>query len=432
LHGRHLGSDNPSHRNDVVVIGAGVVGLSAALELRKRGLSVCVLDRSGAGGGQSSRNWGFIRQQGRAIEELPLMVESNKIWSQLERDLGFEAEWRQGGNLRLTDSPERAEDYRQWVEVAGSYGLHSRVVERNEVEAIMPGFAGQYLLAIFTPSDGQVNPVKAMRGYLLAARSSGVEVYENLPALEIVTAGGRVEGVMTSEGFIGASKVIVAAGVGSAALLRGVGIHMPIQFVTQTVALTSAVPWLTDACVWTGEIGFRQTRSGGIVFAAGGRGDVKVDAEALSTMISPGQFKQALGMYWKNREYLRVRPKGVTRLLTSPRRISVHGDSVRYSDVGESFDILTNFFPQLRCEVAMAWGGTIDGTPDGLPILEALREPVGLAVATGLSGHGFGIGPAVGKTIAELVTSGSSSHDLLPFRLRRFREGKANAPRPLL
>jgi len=102
------------------------------------------------------------------------------------------------------------------------------------------------------------------------------------------------------------------------------------------------------------------------------------------------------------------------------------------SDVAHSLETLSRYFPELRCDVTMAWAGTIDGTPDALPVLAAVEQPSGLVVATGMSGHGFGIAPVVGRIVADLVTSGGSSYDLNPFRLQRFREGRAKAPQHLL
>jgi len=268
LHGR-LGSDELPRRADVVVLGGGIVGLAAAYELAEQGMKVCLLDRSQAGSAQSTRNWGFIRQQGRSVEELPIMIEATQMWLELEKRLGCDMDLVQGGNLRLTDSPDRAEDYRRWIDMARSFGLDSRVARAEEVEQIMPGFAGRYLMAIFTPSDGQVNPVKAVAAYVHALRALDVEIYEDYKATAIVTAANQVVGVQTDDGFIGTSTVVLAAGAGSKALLRSVGLEVPIHFVGQTVALTTAVPKLTNACVWTGKIGFRQARSGGIVLVVG-------------------------------------------------------------------------------------------------------------------------------------------------------------------
>lgn len=431
LHGR-LDSDEPPRRADVVVLGGGIVGLAAAYELAEQGMKVCLLDRSQAGSAQSTRNWGFIRQQGRSVEELPLMIEATRMWLELDKRLDADMELVQGGNLRLTDSPDRAEDYRRWIDMAGSFGLDSRVARAEEVEQIMPGFAGRYLMAIFTPSDGQVNPVKAVAAYVRALRALDVDIYENYRATAIVTAAHQVVGVQTDDGFIGTSRVVLAAGAGSKTLLRSVGLEVPVHFVGQTVALTTAVPKLTNACVWTGKIGFRQARSGGIVLSSGGLGDVKVDIDSLASLVSPRQFSQAFPMYWKNREYLRVRPRELIGALTSRRKDGLYEDVARYSDVAHALETLSRYFPELRCNIAMAWAGTIDGTPDALPVIDAVDQPSGLVVATGMSGHGFGIAPAAGKIVADLVTGGSSSFDLRPFRLQRFRDGEAKTPQHLL
>jgi glycine/D-amino acid oxidase-like deaminating enzyme len=431
LHGR-LDSDEPPRRADVVVLGGGIVGLAAAYELAEQGMKVCLLDRSQAGSAQSTRNWGFLRQQGRSVEELPLMIEATRMWLELDKRLDCDMDLVQGGNLRLTDSPDRAEDYRRWIDMAGSFGLDSRVARAEEVEQIMPGFAGRYLMAIFTPSDGQVNPVKAVAAYVRALRALDVDIYENYRATAIVTAAHQVVGVQTDDGFIGTSRVVLAVGAGSKTLLRSVGLEVPVHFVGQTVAMTTAVPKLTNACVWTGKIGFRQARSGGIVLSSGGLGDVKVDIDSLASLVSPRQFSQAFPMYWKNREYLRVRPRELIGALTSRRKDGLYEDVARYSDVAHALETLSRYFPELRCDIAMAWAGTIDGTPDALPVIDALDQPSGLVVATGMSGHGFGIAPAAGKIVADLVTGGSSSFDLRPFRLRRFRDGEAKAPQHLL
>jgi glycine/D-amino acid oxidase-like deaminating enzyme len=334
--------------------------------------------------------------------------------------------------LRLTDSPDRAEDYHRWIDLARSYGLDSRVALAEEVQQIMPGFAGRYLMAIFTPSDGQVNPVKAVAAYVGALRGLDVEVRQDYRATAIVTAAKQVVGVQTDDGFIATSTVVLAAGAGSKTLLRSVGLEVPIHFVGQTVALTTAVPKLTNACVWTGEIGFRQARSGGIVLSSGGLGDVKVDIDSLASLLSPRQFSQAFPMYWKNREYLRIRPRELIGALTSRTKDGSFKDVARYSDVAHAHETLSRYFPELRCSLSMAWAGTIDGTPDALPVLDAVDQLSGLVVATGMSGHGFGIAPAVGKIVADLVTGGSSKFDLRPFRLRRFRDGGSRAPQHLL
>ena len=422
-----------ARRPDVVVIGAGIVGLASAYELAQRKLRVCVLDAAEPGAGQSSRNWGFVRQQGRAIEELPIMIEACRMWRELPGRLGADLEWVQGGNLRLTDQPERAEDYHRWIDVARSCGLDSRVVTDEEVALIVPGFRARFALAIFTPSDGQVNPARAVAAYSGALAPEQVDVFSGCPARAIVTSGGAVTGVQTDDWFVPASNVVLAAGVGSGALLRELGLHMPVQLVGQTVALTEKEPWLTDACVWTGRVGFRQTASGQVLLSAGGRGQVVADPGALRSLLAPRQLRQALPMYWKNREYLQVRPREA--LATIARRGGNHyhlGGHVRYEDVEEALAAMAECIPGRERRAVTAWAGTIDGTPDALPVIDTVGPGAGVVVATGMSGHGFGIAPAVGRIVADLVVTGKSHHELHPFRLARFAEGTAKPPHHLL
>lgn len=426
------GTGRLGRRPDVVVVGAGIVGLASAYELAEQGLSVCMLEANEPGAGQSTRNWGFIRQQGRAVEELPVMMEAHRLWQELPDRLGADLEWVQGGNLRLTDQPERAEEYLRWIEMATGYGLDSRVVSAREVDEIVPGFAGSYELAIFTPSDGHVNPVKTVAAYTAALPASQVELHSGYRAREVVTSGGEVAGVQTDGGFFAASAVVLAAGAGSGALLRRLGYHVPVHLVGQTVSLTEGMPRLTDACVWTGRVGFRQTASGQVLVSAGGRGEMIVDPSALRALVSPRQLRQALPMYWKNREYLKIRPRAALGTLATAAGTDHVDGPVRHAEIAGALAAMSEYFPGRTWRTVTAWGGTIDGTPDALPLLDSVGPGGSVVVATGMSGHGFGVAPAVGRIVADLVTTGKSSHDLDPFRLSRFAEGTAKPPQHLL
>ncbi len=430
--GRIEGKSLPT-KPDVVVIGGGIIGLSIALEIVEMGMSVSILERSKVGSAQSTRNWGFVRQQGRSIEELPLMIEANQMWRDLEARLDYDLEWAEGGNLRLTDDSARAENYLNWIDTAKSFGLDSRTASPEEVSRIIPGFTGRYLMAILTPSDGQANPTKVVGAYLRQLLSRGVEIYEDCFVSEIVTEAGRVVGVRTADTLIATSNVVVAAGVGSASLLRKLGLAVPVQYVSQTVALTGAVPPITQACVWTGQVGFRQARSGSIVLSTGGHGEITIDSGTIKNLVSPSYLKQAVPMYWKNREYLKVRPRESLRsLLRGNQHLKNNHGAVSYTDVVSSLKTMEGYFPKLNWDILLAWSGVIDATPDALPIIDANLQPSGLIIATGMSGHGFGIAPAIGKAVAELVTNGSSKHDLSAFCLGRFRDGTAKTPHHLL
>jgi glycine/D-amino acid oxidase-like deaminating enzyme len=105
-------------RADVVVVGGGIAGCATAFYLARRGVRVTLLERGEIAGEQSGRNWGFVRQQGRDPFEVPLMMESNRIWRGLEQELDADIEWIQGGNLALAATPERAALFEEWLEIA--------------------------------------------------------------------------------------------------------------------------------------------------------------------------------------------------------------------------------------------------------------------------------------------------------------------------
>lgn len=427
---RRLSSESSVSKADAVVIGGGVIGLSTAFELASRGMLVVLVEGNKVGSAQSMRNWGFVRQQGRAPEELPLMIEANRKWRELEKKLDFDIEWLQGGNLRLTNSPQRAEEYRRWIDMARSFGLDSKIASSAEIDQIIPGFQGKYLMGIVTPSDGQANPIKVVAAYLRRLRNLGVEVYEDFPVDAIVTAAGRVVGVQSKDTFLATPIVVVAAGVGSGALLKGVGVDLPVQFVRQTVALTTVVPSFTQACVWTGEIGFRQARSGNVVLSTGGRGDVKIDAGTIRSLMSVTHFRHSASMYWKNREYLRIHPYELLQVFRGEQRNNDYAPN--YEDIENSIRVIRSYFPNFDWDVTLAWTGTIDGTPDALPVIDTSARPTGLVIATGMSGHGFGIAPAIGDVVANLVIHGESHFDLSAFRIERFQDGTVKNPHHLL
>jgi glycine/D-amino acid oxidase-like deaminating enzyme len=123
---------------DVVVVGAGIVGCATAYYLARRGLRVVVIERGTVAGEQSRKNWGFVRQQGRDPHEVPLMMESNRIWRGLERELGADIEWVQGGNLALAADARRMALFEEWLPVARQFGLDTRLLRPRELAAAGP------------------------------------------------------------------------------------------------------------------------------------------------------------------------------------------------------------------------------------------------------------------------------------------------------
>lgn len=416
---------------DVAVVGGGVLGLASAYELARAGARVVLLEAGRAGAKQSGRNLGFVRQQGRDPVELPMMMAANRRWRTLSSELGADVEWVMGGNLRLTNDAGLATRYERWVELAAGLGLDSRVVTDGEIATIL-GSRQRFLLGIFTASDGQADPVATCEAYLAAARAAGAKVVEGVAARSVVSAGGVVRGVESELGELVAPTVVLAAGAGSAALARGLGIALPQRLVRQTVVLSEPLPRVTEAACWTGELFIRQDVHGRLRMAASTRNEV---VPGLGAWREAPSF---LRSYLANRAQLKLKLDPASLARAAVRAVAAHGGDEQVpraeaEDIAFILDAAERAFPQLpELSVMRAWAGEIDATPDSLPILDAPSSHPGLVLATGMSGHGFGVGPVVGEVVARLVAGAEPGIDLRPFRLARFSDGSRLEPARLL
>lgn len=419
-------------RADALVIGGGIIGLATAYELARGGASVVVLERDRIGRAQSGRNLGFVRQQGRAAAELPLMMAANRRWRQLSEELGRDVEWRQGGNLRLTSDPEKAGRYEKWVTLASEHGLDTRRVSDDEIRKLLPAVQGSWLFGILTASDGHADPEAACAAYESAARRLGVRLIEGCEVSGIATAGGQVTGAVTALGEVAAPVVVLAAGAGSSALARRVGLAVPQRTVRQTVVLTAPLSPLTDVAAWTGELFLRQDVHGRLRLASESRNQVG---------LAPGRLRDTasfLRSYRANRAELRL-PRSWRELARAVGSPVARAGGDRQIPAPVAADILyciqraRHYFPGAgNIYLERAWAGEIDATPDALPVIDAPTAPAGLVLATGLSGHGFGLSPVVGEIVAQLVAGQKTGFDLRPFRLLRFRDGSKLVPAHLL
>ena len=126
------------NRVAVVVIGGGIIGVSAAYFLAKRGVPVLLLEKGRLAGEQSSRNWGFVRQQGRDPAELPTIIESLRIWRGLEAEIGESVGFKQAGVLYLAESEETEHRFATWLDLARQYQLDTRMLSAEEARAALP------------------------------------------------------------------------------------------------------------------------------------------------------------------------------------------------------------------------------------------------------------------------------------------------------
>ncbi len=422
---------------DVVVIGAGVIGVCTALFLARAGVSVLVCDKGRVAGEQSSRNWGWIRQQGRDADELPIVVDSLKQWEtlapELDEDIGFT---RRGVLYAATDEQQLA-DYERWLAIAQQHQLDTHMLSSAEVDALVAGEPGQWAGAMYTPSDARAEPFKAVPALARRLQQAGGLVREACAVRALDMQGGSVAGVITEHGRVKAATVLCAGGAWSSLFLANLGVNLPQLTVRATVLRTAPAPDIYGGDAALGEIAIRRRQDGGYTVASSGTNEHFVGADSFRHCLP---FLPALKASVR---YLKLRFGGdLVERFTRPRRWSPDEESPferqRVLNPAPSERAVTAMrqglerrLPALAdVEFEEAWAGMIDVMPDVVPVMDAVPGHAGLYLATGFSGHGFGIGPGAGRVMADMVLGKSPAHDLTRFRFARFTDGSAMRPGP--
>ncbi|MEI8401667.1 MAG: FAD-binding oxidoreductase [Alcaligenaceae bacterium] len=427
--------------SDVIVIGGGIAGLSIAYFLAMRNIRVTLLEKGQLAGEQSSRNWGFIRQQGRNPLELPMSKLSNDIWRTISTKLEADVEWCEGGNLAVGYSDADLDRYAEGAASAQQNGIDTRVLTAQQVAKLLPAIRGPIRGGLYTANDGHADPLKATLAFAKGARQAGVSVREYCAVNAITTQGGRVTGVETSTGSLHADTVVCAAGAHSGFLSRTAGLNLPQRSMRATVAATTPLPRFTDLGVWAAGLGIRQTPDGSVILGRASAGTAEHDL-TIESLRHLGLF---LPIFMRDRDLLRLRVgspllRDVLRHLPGTQSAKApfahtidHEPTPNSQTVQSSLALFRQYFPDLaQVKIARTWAGMIDATPDIIPVLGEVKSLVGMFFATGFSGHGFGLGPGAGYTLAELIATGRSAIDLHGFRYERFGEGDMNTARKIL
>jgi glycine/D-amino acid oxidase-like deaminating enzyme len=424
---------------DVAIIGGGLMGCACAYYLSKAGAKVLLLEKSTLAGQQSSRAWGFVRQQSRDEAEVPLMQASIDIWRSLERELQTDLGWRNDGCLFVAGNEVERDGYESWLPVARSFGVDTVMLSPREVMKKLPGYAVPQLGGLFTASDGQAEPTRVARAFALRARERGAYIVEQCGARGIDVAAGQVVGVETERGYVKANTVVCAAGVTTFRLLKLLGIDLPQQLVRGTVARTTPGPALSGISTIANGVGFRQRLDGSFNIAD----DAHVDVDmTLGHLRALHWYAPSL---WAQRKSFRFHLNGACLTDLHQRMpwseasrlgagIHRRDPLIRPNDKGlaTAMRALKAAFPeQVNTQIADRWAGAIDVLPDGIPVIDAQTSPLGLVVATGFCGHGFAMGPIVGKTLADWITTGNPGLDMRQLRLSRFAEGDVKPPSSL-
>jgi glycine/D-amino acid oxidase-like deaminating enzyme len=422
-------------RADVIVIGGGIAGVSAAYFLAKKGLAVVIVEKGLVAAEQSSRNWGWVRQQGRDEAELDLMRRSMTLWHQLpeetEQDLGF----HQCGVLFVTLSVAELESFEVWQKMALPHGVESHMLSPLDLEQRLGSGRERWIGGLLTPSDGRAEPAKAVPALAQAARRLGVRIYENCAARVLDIEGGGVRGVATERGLIRARAVLGAGGVWSSLLCARHRIRLPQAVVHASVLRTTVGAGQISECLSTPTFSSRAGVDGTYTVGMSGQGTVHITPSLLRHGV------QFLPLFMQRRKGIKLRfgKAFFAELLRS----KWDGDSVspfektRILDPAPDPELLGRALAEFRAMPGLEsigqqidWGGAVDSLPDALPVISPVASLPGFFLSTGYSGHGFGIGFAAGELAADLVAGDRSTIDPLPFRYSRLIDGTRLRPSP--
>src|SRR4029453_18986614 len=208
-----VASDELPKKTAVAIIGGGIVGESAPLELAERGIDVTLIEKGIIAGEQSGRNWGWCRQMGRDPREIPLILESLKAWRGMNARVEAETGFRQSGIVYLLATDAELTSRMRWYENnAKPFGLNVHPLAGSEAAALAPGASVRWHGALYSPDDGRAEPHMAVAAIAAAARRHGAKLLKPCAVRGLETAGGRVSGVVTERGSIACDTVVVAAG----------------------------------------------------------------------------------------------------------------------------------------------------------------------------------------------------------------------------
>ena len=367
---------------EVIIIGSGVIGNAAAYYLACKGRKVIVLEGSdNIGNGGSSRNGGGVRQSGRDPRELEMVMWGiQNLWPHLHEELDADVEYVQKGNLRLGKTTAHMQILQKLTDSAVKCGLDVRMIDAQEVRRINPYLSEEVIGASWCPTDGHANPMKTTLAYYRKARTLGVRFITGEKVVRLEKIHGKLRKVITEKNVYEAEKVLVAAGYESREIIRTVGIDVPMIKQKMQCLVTEAEPRMFEQMLGTAEADFYGHQSSHGSFVFGG---------------SSGQEG-----YESDKD----------RLIAS---------SISVPCICRG---ILKYFPNLaETKIVRAWTGWIDPCVDGIPVMSNVEEAEGLYLATGFSGHGFGIAPAAGYHLSQMICEEEPVVDMRAFRYDRFK-----------
>ncbi|ASY65905.1 Small molecule metabolism (plasmid) [Sinorhizobium sojae CCBAU 05684] len=413
---------------DAVVIGGGIVGVFTAYYLARRGLKVALVEKGRIGAEQSSRNWGWCRQQNRDARELPMSTKSLDLWESFAEESGEDTGFRRCGLFYLSDSEEELAGWARWRDFARTVGVTTHMLDGAEASERGRATGKTWKGGVFSPTDGTADPANAAPAVARAILKLGGTIHQSCAARGIELESGRLSGVVTEHGTIRTKTAVLAGGAWASSFCRQLGIRFPQASIRSSIlSVSPGAANLPDA-LHTAAVSVTRRGDGGYTLAISGRG--RVDPTPQQMRFAP-QFLPMFLRRWRS-----VAPGGIEGIRsghetlarwpldrpTPMERMRILDPAVDKRTIRLTHARALELLPPLKnTHVTAAWAGYIDSTPDGVPGIGETNIP-GFILAAGFSGHGFGIGPGAGHLIADIITGDEPIVDPRPYHPDRFRK----------
>ena len=363
---------------DVIVVGGGLHGSSAALHLARRGARVTVIEKDHVGRHASGVNAGGVRRLGRHLAEVPLAVAAMELWHRIgdlvDDDCGFESH----GQVKVAENETELATLRARVDELTRLGFtHEELIDRAELKQILPAVSDHCVGAIVCRADGAANPYRTTLAFKLKAESLGVRFVEGAAVTGLARNGG-VWRVATGTGAYEAGVVVNCAGAWADRIAAALGEPVPLEPIAPMLMITAPLPPFIKPVVGAAgrPLSFKQFHNGTVLIGGGYRG--RLDRDSNRTDLD-------------------------------------------FAGLAVSARTVWDLFPIMRgAQIVRAWAGIEARMPDDIPVIGPSATSQGAFHAFGFSAHGFALGPIVGAIIAELVTGGKTNLPIAPFRIDRF------------
>jgi len=415
---------------DVVVIGGGVVGVFTAYYLARAGVKVALVEKGRIAAEQSSRNWGWCRQQNRDARELPMATKSLDLWENIAAETGEDPGFRRCGLLYLSQDEAEIAGWARWRDFAAGVGVTTHMLDADAATRYGQATGRGWKGGVFSPSDGIADPSRAVPVVARGIMAAGGSVHQNCAARGLELSAGRVSGVVTEAGTIRTGTVVMAGGAWASSFCNQLGIRFPQAAIRSSIlSVAPGATGLPDA-LHTSQVSITRRMDGGYTLAISGRARVDVTPQQLRfgrefipmflrrwRSLAPGGLEG-----WRaGHETLK---KWSLDEVTPMERCRILDPRPDESQIRLTYQRACELLPEIaKTPIASRWAGFIDSTPDGVPAIGEIAAVPGFILAAGFSGHGFGIGPGAGHMIADMIMDRTPIVDPKPYAPERLDRG---------